>query len=163
MRALVHFFAQVLNASNVSRIVIPSRRVTTLPLPPTRMAVSDVAQSHPYSSDCQTLPIERQPAKTTWHRVLSFQEHSNKYLLNLKKGSKVYVEANFELREPEPEADPSTPQGQRQIFLRHGKFHCSSHCWIISQAFCGYSAESIRVLAQPKPRDDSEGGNHEGF
>jgi len=42
-----------------------------------------------------------------------------RYLLGLRKGSKVYVEANFELREPDAEADPSTPQGQRQIFLRH--------------------------------------------
>jgi hypothetical protein len=39
----------------------------------------------------------------------------------LKKGSKVYAEAAFELREPEAGADPNTPQGQRQIFLRHGK------------------------------------------
>ncbi|THV05441.1 nucleic acid-binding protein [Dendrothele bispora CBS 962.96] len=72
---------------------------------------------------------ERPPARTSWHRILSFAENSNKYLLSLKKGSRVYVEANYELREPEPDADPSTPQGQRQIFLRH---------------------ESIRVLSSPK-------------
>ncbi|KAG6833839.1 hypothetical protein H0H87_011773 [Tephrocybe sp. NHM501043] len=72
---------------------------------------------------------ERRPAASTFHRILSFSEHSNKYLQTLKKGSKVYVEAGFELREPEPNADPSTPQGQRQIFLRH---------------------ESIRVLTWPR-------------
>ncbi|KAK7470958.1 ssDNA-binding protein, mitochondrial [Stygiomarasmius scandens] len=62
---------------------------------------------------------ERPPAKTSWHRILSFTENSNKYLLTLRKGSRVYVEANYELREPEPDADPTTPMGQRQIFLRH--------------------------------------------
>ncbi|KAF8204862.1 hypothetical protein BJ912DRAFT_939561 [Pholiota molesta] len=30
--------------------------------------------------------------------------------------------AGFEMREPEPGADPSTPFGQRQIFLRHETF-----------------------------------------
>ncbi|KAF8076071.1 single-strand binding protein family-domain-containing protein [Lyophyllum atratum] len=72
---------------------------------------------------------ERRPSTSTFHRVLSFQEHSNRYLQSLKKGSKVYVEANFELREPEVGADPTTPQGQRQIFLKH---------------------ETIRVLSKPK-------------
>ncbi|RDB20522.1 Single-stranded DNA-binding protein rim1, mitochondrial [Hypsizygus marmoreus] len=72
---------------------------------------------------------ERRPSTATFHRVLSFQEHSNRYLQTLKKGSKVYVEAGFELREPEMGADPTTPQGQRQIFLRH---------------------ETIRVLSRPK-------------
>jgi hypothetical protein len=38
----------------------------------------------------------------------------------LAKGSHVYVEANYELREPETGADPESPQGQRQIFLKHG-------------------------------------------
>ncbi|KAG7097237.1 hypothetical protein E1B28_004608 [Marasmius oreades] len=77
---------------------------------------------------------ERPPARTSWHRVLSFGETSNTYLKKLKKGSLVYVEANYELREPEPEADPSSPMGQRQIFLRH---------------------ESIRVLSTPKSEDES--------
>jgi len=61
----------------------------------------------------------RPESKTTWHHVLSFNPNSNNYLRNLQKGSHVYVEANFELREPDPTADPYTPQGQRQIFLRH--------------------------------------------
>ncbi|PPR03871.1 hypothetical protein CVT26_000869 [Gymnopilus dilepis] len=72
---------------------------------------------------------ERRPSTATFHRVLSFNENANKYLRTLKKGSKVYVETNFELREPDPDADPTTPQGQRQIFLRH---------------------ETIRVLNYPK-------------
>ncbi|KAF9076500.1 hypothetical protein BDP27DRAFT_1313439 [Rhodocollybia butyracea] len=78
---------------------------------------------------------ERPPPKTSWHRVLSFQENSNKYLQTLKKGALVYVEAGYELREPEPDADPTTPSGQRQIFLRH---------------------ETIRLLAQPKSSEQTE-------
>ncbi|KAI0310673.1 single-strand binding protein family-domain-containing protein [Amylostereum chailletii] len=61
----------------------------------------------------------RGESTTTWHNVFSFSPASNNYLRNLQKGSQVYVEANFELREPDPTADPNTPQGQRQIFLRH--------------------------------------------
>jgi len=61
----------------------------------------------------------RPETKTTWHTVLSFNPATNNYLRNLTKGSHVYVEANYELREPDPTADPDTPQGQRQIFLRH--------------------------------------------
>ncbi|KAJ7179426.1 hypothetical protein C8R46DRAFT_1211988 [Mycena filopes] len=72
---------------------------------------------------------------TTWHRVLSFLPGSNKYLQTLKAGSKVFVEAAYEIREPEPDADASTPQGQRQIFLRH---------------------ENIMVVAPPKAKDSGE-------
>ncbi|KAI9466682.1 single-strand binding protein family-domain-containing protein [Lactarius psammicola] len=61
----------------------------------------------------------RPESKTTWHNIISFSAASNNFLRNLQKGSHVYVEANFELREPDPKADPYTPQGQRQIFLRH--------------------------------------------
>ncbi|KAF7800113.1 hypothetical protein EIP86_011358 [Pleurotus ostreatoroseus] len=64
----------------------------------------------------------RPSSTTTWHTILSFGPSSNNYLRNLRKGSQVYVEANYELREPDPSADPDTPQGQRQIFLRHGKY-----------------------------------------
>lgn len=64
----------------------------------------------------------RPESRTTWHHVLSFHPGANNYLRNLTKGSHVYVEANFELREPEINAEPDSPQGQRQIFLRHGKY-----------------------------------------
>jgi len=57
--------------------------------------------------------------KTTWHYILSFNPTANNFLRNLTKGSQVYVEANFELREPEPDAEPESYQGQRHIFLRH--------------------------------------------
>jgi len=80
---------------------------------------------------------ERPKPTSTFHKVLSFQEHPNKYLRTLQKGSLVYVEAGFELREPEKDADPGTPQGQRQIFLKH---------------------ECIRVLSRPyiKVEEDKE-------
>jgi hypothetical protein len=52
---------------------------------------------------------------------MSFSPGANTYLRNLTKGSHVYVEASFELREPDLNAEPETPQGQKQIFLRHGK------------------------------------------
>jgi single-stranded DNA-binding protein len=61
----------------------------------------------------------RPESRTSWHHILSFNPSAKDYLRHLQKGSLVYVEANFELREPDPSADPTTPQGQRQIFLRH--------------------------------------------
>ncbi|TFK43260.1 hypothetical protein BDQ12DRAFT_171006 [Crucibulum laeve] len=64
---------------------------------------------------------ERRPSTSTFHKVLCFSESSINYLQNLRKGTLVYVEANFELREPEAGADPASPMGQRQIFLRHDK------------------------------------------
>ncbi|KAH9850048.1 hypothetical protein C2E23DRAFT_735887 [Lenzites betulinus] len=75
---------------------------------------------------------------TTWHNVLSFGTSANNYLRTLKRGTLVYAEANFELRQPDPNADPESPEGQRQIFLRH---------------------EDIRVLRLP--RKESEEGESE--
>ncbi|KAL1946587.1 hypothetical protein VTO73DRAFT_14691 [Trametes versicolor] len=74
------------------------------------------------------VPEGAQPT-TTWHHVLSFNPGANNYLRTLKRGSLVFAEANFELRQPDPNADPDSPEGQRQIFLRH---------------------ESIRVLRVPR-------------
>lgn len=61
----------------------------------------------------------RPESKTTWHNILSFSPYSNNFLRNLQKGSHVYVEANYEVREPDPRAEVGTPQAQRQIHLRH--------------------------------------------
>ncbi|EJT97708.1 hypothetical protein DACRYDRAFT_25057 [Dacryopinax primogenitus] len=69
---------------------------------------------------------------TSWHRVLSFNPNQNEYLKNLQKGSQVYVEANYETREPQADAEPGTPAAQRQIFLRH---------------------ETLRVLSRPRPAE----------
>jgi len=77
----------------------------------------------PFSNGCFFLYFAaRGESKTTWHNIISFNPHVNQYLKTLEKGARVYVEANFELREPDPAADSDTAQGQRQIFLRHGQF-----------------------------------------
>ncbi|KAG9317168.1 hypothetical protein JVU11DRAFT_1360 [Chiua virens] len=68
----------------------------------------------------------------TWHHIVSFNPTQSNYLRTLSKGSRVYVEANYELRDPDPNADSSSPSGQRQIFLRH---------------------ETIRVLSTPFQHD----------
>lgn len=86
---------------------------------------------------------DRPKPTSTFHRVLSFQEHANKYLQTLQKGYTVYVEAGFELREPEKDADPATPQGQRQIFLRHG----SSRVHNANQVFIFYIQRPLDSLA----------------
>ncbi|EMD40449.1 hypothetical protein CERSUDRAFT_130306 [Gelatoporia subvermispora B] len=57
--------------------------------------------------------------RSTFHNVFSFNPNTNNYLRSMQKGDLVYVEAGFELREPDPNAEPTSPQGQRQIFLRH--------------------------------------------
>jgi hypothetical protein len=89
--------------------------------------------------------LARPESKTTWHSILSFNPTANNYLRNLTKGSQVYVEANFELREPEPDAEPETYQGQRHIFLRHGE---NSLCFlhIIVCAQFPLNSETLRVL-----------------
>jgi len=73
----------------------------------------------------QILASGRQEAGTTWHHVICFNPGQTNYLRTLQKGAQVYVEANFELRDPDPSADPSSVQAQRQIFLRHGILLCS--------------------------------------
>ncbi|KAF9534969.1 hypothetical protein CPB83DRAFT_843264 [Crepidotus variabilis] len=85
---------------------------------------------------------QRLHAPSSFHRVLSFSENANKYLRTLRKGTTVYAEAGFELKEPDPNADPNTPQGQRQIFLKH---------------------ESLRVVASPpkRPTESSSTENHD--
>jgi len=73
----------------------------------------------------------RPASRTSWHHILSFHPSANNYLRNLEKGSHVFVEANVEIREPDLTADPATPQGQRQIYLRHGVY-----CVIYSPREC---------------------------
>ncbi|KAI6165016.1 hypothetical protein EDD17DRAFT_1754853 [Pisolithus thermaeus] len=58
----------------------------------------------------------RQEAGTSWHHLISFNPAQNNYLKSLTKGTQVYVEANFELREPDPNADSFTPAGQAPDF-----------------------------------------------
>jgi hypothetical protein len=75
------------------------------------------------------------------------------------------VETNFELREPESGTDPATPQGQRQIFLRHGVWHivCKR---VFFPLICGEIVEQIRVLTyprtEPKVEVETPGAGTEG-
>ncbi|PVG01026.1 nucleic acid-binding protein [Serendipita vermifera] len=78
----------------------------------------------------------RPDAGTTWHRILSFSQNQNNYLRSLQRGTRVYVEANLEVREPVAEASPGTPGSMRQVFLRH---------------------ETLRVLERPRPRSTENG------
>ncbi|KAG8905884.1 hypothetical protein FRC00_012961, partial [Tulasnella sp. 408] len=79
-------------------------------------------------------PEEAAPP-STFHRVLSFVPGHNQFLTKVPKGSLVYVEAELEVKEPDPEAEPGSFNAQRQIMLRH---------------------ETLRVLRGPrKDRDAS--------
>jgi single-stranded DNA-binding protein len=64
----------------------------------------------------------RAAAGTSWHHVYSFHPSANNYLRTLGKGARVFVEANFEMREGAADADGGAAQAQRQIFLRHGAY-----------------------------------------
>jgi len=75
----------------------------------------------------------RPEPSTTWHRILSFNPSSNNYLRTLEKGSLVFVEANYEMRDPQRDAEPGSPEAQRQVFLRH---------------------DTIRVLKKADPRNE---------
>ena len=66
--------------------------------------------------------VVRPDSGTTWHRILSFNQNANNYLRTLSRGSRVYVEANLEVREPVADAAPGSSQSMRQVFLRHGKW-----------------------------------------
>jgi len=61
----------------------------------------------------------RIPARTTFHRVLTFQPGSYPLLRSLSKGTRVLVEASMDVREPVPDAEPGTFDSQRHIMLRH--------------------------------------------
>ncbi|KAG9104099.1 hypothetical protein FRC06_005403 [Ceratobasidium sp. 370] len=65
----------------------------------------------------------RQEPVTSWHRVYAFSPSQVPFLTNLTKGSLVYVEAEYELREPAPDAPPGSAESQRQVFLRQGTSH----------------------------------------
>jgi single-stranded DNA-binding protein len=72
-----------------------------------------------YSED-RSPPAARPEPGVTWHRILSFNNSANNYLRNLSRGSRVYVEANLEVRDPDRDAEPGSPAATRQVFLRHG-------------------------------------------
>lgn len=61
----------------------------------------------------------RPPPATSWHTIFSFNGAANTFLRTVPKGAHVYVEAGYELRDADPDAEAGSPQSQRQIFLRH--------------------------------------------
>ncbi|KZV72102.1 nucleic acid-binding protein [Peniophora sp. CONT] len=75
----------------------------------------------------------RPPAETTWHNVYSFNDGPNAFLRTLSRGTHVYVEAAYELREQDTGVE-GAPKN-KQVFLRH---------------------ETLRVLGRPQPRNDEE-------
>jgi hypothetical protein len=92
--------------------------------------------------------------RPTWHNINSYgHENTRNYLANLTKGSLVYVEAQYEVREPEVGADPASLQGQRQHFLRHGSsFFCGVDRNSIDLSF----VEFIRVLKRGQSNMEGE-------
>lgn len=56
----------------------------------------------------------------TYHRVACFDVTGIERVRGLKKGTSVFVQADFSIKEPDPDADPKTPQGQKQVLLTHG-------------------------------------------
>ena len=87
----------------------------------------------------------------TWHHIVSFNPNQSNYLKTLSKGSRVYVEANYELRDPDPNADPASPSGQRQIFLRHGVLLPSRRWFLLTglQRVSGYSVRRTNMTRKP--------------
>ncbi len=56
------------------------------------------------------------------------------------------MEANYEVREPDPLADPSSAWGQRQILLRHGMYRMVR---TTRECLMPFFLENIRVLRGP--------------
>jgi single-stranded DNA-binding protein len=101
-----------------------------------------------------TASAARPEPGTTWHRILSFNPSANNYLRNLSRGSRVYVEANLEIREPDRDAEPGSPAATRQVFLRHGMPLTTP----VSGSRSNYPPEALRVIQNPnRPRESSEG------
>lgn len=64
----------------------------------------------------------RPPPTVSWHTIFSFNALANAFLRTIPKGSHVYVETAYELRDADPAAEAGSPGAQRQIFLRHGVY-----------------------------------------
>ena len=102
--------------------------------------------------------ISARPEPTvSWHSVLSFNPGANNYLKTLKKGSQVYVEAHYQLKDADPSADPDSPAAQKQIFLRHSKYFYCSLLFPFTNYYC--ASDMIKVLSRPRVAESSEEGN----
>ena len=96
----------------------------------------------------------RPPPTTSWHTVFSFNNSSNTFLRTIPKGAHVYVEAGYELRDADPDAEAGSPNAQRQVFLRHG-----AYLRYFSNAPAAQTigpSENIRVLKYPSDHRGEE-------
>ena len=86
------------------------------------MAVSARSPRSGRNSADERRNAARPPSTVSWHTIFCFNALANAFLRTIPKGSHVYVEANYELRDADPEAEAGSPSAQRQIFLRHGAY-----------------------------------------
>ncbi|KAK0206216.1 hypothetical protein DFS33DRAFT_1418527 [Desarmillaria ectypa] len=94
----------------------------------------------------------RPVSRTTWHRVFCFHENTNKYLSTLRKGSKVYVEAAFEMRENTVQGQDNNTPLQRSVFLKHGM----SEIPVPALDLNVLPSETIKVISPPKQQAHEE-------
>lgn len=97
----------------------------------------------------------RPSARTSWHQIFCFTPSAFDTLRYARKGAHVYVECNYELRDPEPHAEPGSPQSHRQIFLRHGEF-IFFVCLEEAQFINRYDLDHFRILKNSKPASEEE-------
>ena len=121
---MLHASAKVFSPSPLLTAFHPRYTVATTnypPPPPNPDGCELHIHIRPYMiQELMFVHVARPAAKTSWHHILSFNPSSYEFLKTLQKGAHVYVEANYELREPDSAAEADSPQSQRQIFLRHG-------------------------------------------
>lgn len=86
------------------------------------MAVSVRSSKNGRNTADERRNAARAPPTVSWHTIFSFNALANAFLRTIPKGSHVYVEAGYELRDADPEAEAGSPSAQRQIFLRHGAY-----------------------------------------
>lgn len=92
--------------------------------------------------------VARPQPTTSWHTIFSFNPTLNTFLRTIPKGAHVYVEAGYELRDADPDAEAGSANAQRQIFLRHGVYlQCYSS--VTTAQKNDRSLENIRVLKYP--------------
>ncbi|KAF9651278.1 hypothetical protein BDM02DRAFT_3091566, partial [Thelephora ganbajun] len=110
------------SASDLAKLVLIGRLGKT---PETRTTKSDkeyvtyTVATNNYPPPSPNSDGSRPPPTVSWHTIFSFNSLSNTFLRTIPKGAHVYVEAGYELRDADPDAEAGSPTAQRQIFLRH--------------------------------------------
>jgi len=110
------------SASDLAKLILIGRLGKA---PETRTTKTDkefvtyTVATNNYSPPSPNADGSRPPHTTSWHTIFSFSPTSNTFLRTIPKGAHVYVEAGYELRDADPDAEAGSPNAQRQIFLRH--------------------------------------------